>query len=52
MAQDKTLHEDAVPVTTTANGGAGMVLPEKPVKAGIFSRFREMKNSRKKENNK
>jgi len=54
MAQDKPLVEDAVPVTTTANAGAGLVLPEKPISNNILSRFREMKNSRsrKKENNK
>ena len=52
MAQDKQLVEDAVPTTTTSNAGAGMVLPERPIKNTILSRFREMKNSRKKENNK
>jgi hypothetical protein len=52
MVQDKQLVEDAVPVTTTANAGAGLVQPEKPINNNMLSRFREMKKSRKKENNK
>jgi hypothetical protein len=54
MAQDKPLTEDAAaaPVTTTDNAGAGLVLPEKPISNNILSRFRELKKSRKKENNK
>jgi hypothetical protein len=52
MARDKQLAEDAAPVTTTSNAGAGLVLPERPISSNILTRFREMKNSRKKENNK
>jgi len=47
----KDIKED-VPVTTTANNGAGLVEPQKPIKPTIVRRAINMLAQRKKETNK
>jgi len=38
------LLEDGLPVTTTANAGAGLISPQLPInKQNIFRRFKNMK---------
>jgi hypothetical protein len=43
----KEIKEDAVPVTTTDNAGAGLNSPQLPIKQNsILSRFKKMKSRR------
>lgn len=44
---DKKIVEDAVPVTTTNNAGAGLDSPQLPISPkNVLTRFKQMKNRR------
>jgi hypothetical protein len=49
----KEIKEDAAPVTTTANAGAGLDSPQLPIKPNsVLTRFKQMKSRRVLSNNK